>query len=287
MRIHRWLIVTLALGLGGCNTGGLSPGERAAVLVGAGDVADCAASGDEATAALLDGIEGTVFTTGDNAYPDGTLQQYLECYDPTWGRHKARTRPVPGNHEYYTPNAAGYFAYFGAAVGSPGAAWYSYDLGEWHLIALDSELPVAPGSAQEQWLRADLAAHPARCTLAYWHRPRFSSAQHGNDVRMESLWQALFDAGADVVLAGHDHVYERFAPQRPDGTADAARGIRQLTIGTGGRDLYVFRTPKPNSEVRYNQTHGVLKLTLERGGYAWDFIPVSGTFRDTGRGECH
>jgi hypothetical protein len=285
--MRRFLIAVVGLGLGGCTSVGGSNGDRPAVLVGAGDIADCASVGDEATAALLDGIEGTVFTTGDNAYEDGTPEQYRDCYGPSWGRHRARTRPTPGNHEYHTPGAAGYFGYFGAAAGKPGEGWYSYDLGGWHVVALNSEVPAGPGSPQEQWLRADLAANPARCTLAYWHRPRFSSSQHGNDPRTDALWRALYDAGADVVLVGHDHVYERFAPQTPVAAADPARGIRQFVIGTGGRGLYGFRAPAANSEVRYNQTHGILRLTLERGAYVWEFIPTTGTFQDTGRAACH
>ena len=258
------------------------------VLVAAGDIADCLSPGDEATAALLDGIGGTVAVLGDNAYENGSEQEYRDCYHPSWGRHKARTRPTPGNHEYQTPGAAGYFGYFGLAAGLPAEGWYSYDLGAWHVVSLNSELPVAAGSLQELWLRADLAAHPARCTLAYWHRPRFSSSRHGNNAAMQPLWQALYDAGADVVLVGHDHVYERFAPQGPTGAADPARGIRQFTVGTGGRnDLYPFNTPVANSEVRYNLTFGVIKLTLEEDGYTWEFIPTSGTFRDSGRGTCH
>jgi calcineurin-like phosphoesterase family protein len=287
MRIRRSTLL-LAFAAWSCDPGPSDPPPPPPeVLIAAGDIADCRTLGDEATAALLDGLKGTVALLGDNAYESGTEQEYRDCYHPTWGRHKARTRPSPGNHEYRTPGAAGYFAYFGAAAGNPAEGWYSYDLGAWHVVSLNSELPVAAGSAQEQWLRADLAAHPARCTLAYWHRPRFSSARHGNNAGMQPLWQALFDAGADVVLVGHDHVYERFAPQRPDGTPDAARGLRQFTVGTGGRDLYEFNAPVVNSEVRFNQTFGVLELTLEADAYAWEFIPVSGTFRDTGRAACH
>jgi hypothetical protein len=287
MRVLHLLTASAVALLAACDLPGTSPGERAAVLVGAGDIAACGRMGDDSTAALIDGIEGTVFTTGDNAYSSGSPEEYRDCYDPSWGRHRARTRPVPGNHEYLTPGAAGYFAYFGAAAGNPGEGWYSYDLNGWHLVALNSEMPAGPGSAQERWLRADLAANPARCTLAYWHHPRFSSGRYGNDPRTDGLWRALYEAGADVVLVGHDHVYERFAPQNPDGGADPARGIRQFTVGTGGLSLYAFNTPHPTSEVRYNQTFGVLKLVLERGAYAWEYIPVSGSFRDTGRTACH
>ncbi len=257
------------------------------VLVGAGDIGDCTSEGDEATAELLDGIAGTVFTTGDNAYPDGTAGDFADCYDPSWGRHKDRTRPSPGNHDYHTAGAADYFAYFGAAAGDPERGYYSYELGAWHIIVLNSEVDVSAGSAQEEWLRADLAASVALCTLAYWHQPRFSSGSHGGQSYVEPLWDALYEHGADVVLAGHDHTYERFAPQTPDGALDAAAGIRQFVVGTGGRRLYDFDTVEPNSEVRYNDTFGILELTLEPTGYSWTYHPVSGSFQDSGSARCH
>lgn len=258
------------------------------VLVGAGDIADCSSDGDEATALLLDNIPGTVFTTGDNAYPDGTAEQFLKCFDPSWGRHKSRTFPSPGNHDYHTPDAAGYFEFFGSKAGEPGKGYYSYDLGEWHIIVLDSNLPVKAGSSQEQWLRKDLEAHPAVCTLAYWHHPRFSSGTtHGNKDSMEPLWQALYDYGADVVLAGHEHNYERFAPQDPMGLADPSRGIREFVIGSGGRNHYPIGEPIANSEVRNGDTYGVLKLTLHSSSYSWEFIPEVGkTFTDSGEAPC-
>jgi len=263
------------------------------VLVGAGDIADCEDDKDEKTAALLDGIGGTVFTTGDNAYISGTAGEYRQCYDPSWGRHKARTRPSAGNHEYLTEGASGYFGYFGASAGEQGKGYYSYDLGEWHVVVLNANCwaigGCGAGSAQEQWLRADLAAHPAACTLAYWHQPRFSSgSNHGGDASYTDFWQALYDYNAEVVVNGHEHNYERFAPQAPDGSADAGRGIREFVVGTGGKVLYPFGDPKPNSEVRSSDTFGVLKLTLSDGSYDWEFVPVVGaTFRDEGSGACH
>ena len=254
------------------------------VFVGAGDIANCGNSNDEATAKLLDSIPGTIFTVGDNAYPDGTASQFTDCYAPTWGRHKDRTRPAPGNHDYHTAGAAGYFNYFGAAAGDPGKGYYSYNLGAWHIISLNSEVT---SSAQEQWLRADLAANNSRCTLAYWHHPRFSSGQHGNSTRSQAFWQALYDAGADVVLNGHDHTYERFAPQNPSGQADPNRGIREFVVGTGGAGLYPFPTTQPNTEVRNNTTFGVLKLTLHATSYDWQFVPIAGqTFTDSGSADC-
>lgn len=258
------------------------------VLVGAGDIADCSSDGDEATAELLDGIPGTVFTTGDNAYPDGTVSEFIDCYDPSWGRHKARTYPSAGNHDYHTDGATGYFDYFGPVAGEPGKGYYSYDLGSWHIIVLNSNIRVSAGSEQEQWLRADLAAHPVACTLAYWHEPRFSSGdQHGSSVSIQPLWQALYDYSADVVLNGHEHNYERFAPQDPQGVADPVRGIREFVVGSGGRNHYEITTTIANSEVQNDDTYGVLKLTLHPDSYSWEFIPVAGgTFSDIGTAPC-
>jgi len=264
------------------------------VFVGAGDIASCSSSGDEATAALLDGIAGTVYTLGDNVYDNGTATEYTNCYGPSWGRHKARTMPSPGNHEYNTANATGYFGYFGAAAGDPAKGYYSFNLGEWHIIVLNSNLSCAviscaAGSLQEQWLVADLAANARVCTLAYWHHPRFNSgAGHGNNTAVAPFWDALYAAGADVILNGHEHVYERFAPQTPSAAANDVNGIRQFTVGTGGRSHYTFAATQPNSEVREGNTFGVLKLTLKATSYDWQFIPVSGaTFTDSGSGTCH
>jgi len=256
------------------------------VLVGAGDIADCDA---EPTAALLDNIPGTVFTAGDNAYPDGSDSDYAQCYDPSWGRHKARTRPAPGNHDYNTSGASGYYGYFGSLAGQSGVGYYSYDLGAWHIVSLNSNVSMSPGSAQETWLRADLAASTKRCTIAYWHHPRFSSgSNHGSSTQSAGVFQALYDAGAEIVIVGHDHEYERFAPQTPNGASNPAAGIRQFVVGTGGAGLYSFATPLPNSEVRDATSHGVLKLTLSDGSYTWEFIPVAGdSFTDSGSGTCH
>jgi hypothetical protein len=232
------------------------------IFVGAGDITNCNRTQDESTAQLLDNVAGTVFTLGDNAYPDGTLTQFNDCYGPTWGRHKNRTRPSAGNHDYHPAGASGYYTYFGSAASlldnnctSNCKGYYSYNLGAWHIIALNSEITQSAGSAQEQWLRADLAANQSVCTLAYWHKPRFSSGMHGNIAGSQALWQALYDDRADVVLNGHDHLYERFAPQNPSGQADATRGIREFVVGTGGSALYPFSTIQPNSQVRNNTTH--------------------------------
>jgi acid phosphatase type 7 len=213
-----------------------SPPTSDPVVLGAGDIADCASSGDEATAKLLDDISGTVYTTGDNAYESGTTTEFSECYDPTWGRHKARTRPSVGNHEYETADAQGYFDYFGSAAGDPKKGYYSYDLGEWHIVSLNSMCEHVGGceatSPMVRWLEQDLASNPKPCTLAYWHNPLFSSGYHGSDPKMKPSWEALYAADAEVVLNGHDHDYERFAPQSPSGAADSARGLREFVVGT-------------------------------------------------------
>lgn len=267
--------------------------DQAAILVGAGDIADCKdLSGAEATAKLVELIPGTVMVPGDLAYPDGSKENF-ECYEKTWGRVKSRTRPSPGNHEFHASGATPYFEYFGAAAGNPKTGYYSYELGTWHIIVLNSECTDVggchSGSSQEKWLRADLAAHPVACTLAYWHKPLFSSGgAHGNDPEIQPLWQALYEANADVVVNGHDHDYERFAPQTPGATPDAARGIREFVVGTGGKSHRPFGTIKPNSEVRDMTAYGVLKLTLKPNSYDWQFIPEAGkSFTDSGSGTCH
>jgi hypothetical protein len=262
------------------------------VLVGAGDIADCgsrgpAESGAEKTAIVLDGIAGMVFTTGDNAYNSGTEAEFRDCYGPTWGRHKGRTRPTAGNHEYNTPGATPYYAYFGASAGPAGLGYYSYNLGAWHIVALNSNIDASAESTQARWLTADLAAHRTVCTLAYWHHPVFSSGDHGNDPYMQEIWRILYAFGADVVIAGHDHNYERFAPQSADGAADSAHGIREFVVGTGGTSLRSVGSPEPNSEVSDDQAHGVLKLTLRPASYVWEFVPIAGeTFTDTGSASC-
>ena len=275
---------------------------RVATLVGAGDIAQCgsggpAASRAEATARLLDAIprdpSTVVFTTGDNVYNSGTATEFTNCYGPTWGRHKDRTRPAAGNHDYGTAAASGYFNYFGPVAGQPGQGWYSYDLGPWHVVVLNSQCSAVggcgAGSAQERWLRADLAASAARCTVALWHHPRFNSGNvHGNNTAVSPLWTALYDHGAELILNGHEHIYERFAPQRPDAGADSAFGIRQITVGTGGASAYALATTsQPNSQVRRSGTNGVLKLTLRAESYDWNFLPIDQTFSDSGSGACH
>ena len=268
---------------------GTETAGTAAILVGAGEVARCDNTKDEATALLLDNIAGTVFTTGDNIRASGSASDFSSCYAPSWGRHKARTRPSVGPNEYQTAGAAGYFDYFGGAAGDRDKGYYSYDLGAWHIVVLNSNLAMTVGSAQEQWLRADLAASGQRCTLAYWQHPRFSSYSTAVRAGVKPLWDALYAARADVVLNGHYRLYERFAPQTPDEVNDPQNGIRQFTVGTGGHGVDVFGTTvRPNSEVRLSGTYGVLKLTLGDGTYTWQFVPVAGqTASDAGSGSCH
>ncbi|WP_203984177.1 metallophosphoesterase family protein [Sphaerisporangium rufum] len=228
-----------------------------------------------------------VLALGDLQYPAGALRDFRAYYDRTWGRLKDITRPVPGNHEYITAGAAGYFRYFGDRARPQGRSYYGFDLGGWHLVALDSSIPHGPGSPQLEWLTADLAANPRPCTLAYWHHPRFSSGSvHGNDPDVGPFWRELAAAGADVVLGGHDHVYERFAPLRPDGTR-AADGIRSFVAGGGGASRYAFGPPVRGSAFRDDGHHGVLRLVLKPGGYSWGFATTEGTVLDTGSARCH
>lgn len=274
-------------------------------VVAAGDIAICGNPGSAATASLIDGLPGDVLSLGDHVYMTGTAREFSECYEPTWGRHRARTYPTPGNHDYDTPGAQGYFGYFGSRAGPSGLGYYSVTAGAWRVYSLNSEVPAGPGSAQYAWLQQELAAatpplvrsisfdgesevsatiSPA-CELAYWHKPLISSGRHGNNGQMQAIWQLLHEHGVDVVLAAHDHVYERFEPLdgrlRPDPT-----GIRSFVVGTGGAPLYDFPSIKPQSQIR-GSAHGVLKLLLRSDGYDWEFVPVVGqSFTDAGSGSC-
>ena len=263
------------------------------VITAAGDIADPdPTEATVATAALITSIDPRVaLTLGDNAYPGGALEEYLDGYDPTWGAFASKTRPAIGNHEYESSDTAdGYFQYFGASTPDN---YYSFDVGTWHLISLDSNCDkvggCTPGTPQYEWLTADLAANPATCTLAYWHHPRWSSGTvHGNSSQVAPFMDVLYAAGVDVVLSGHEHNYERFAPQTPDGALDPERGIVEFVVGTGGHGLYPLGTPDPNSLVRDSATFGVLRMTLHAASYEFAFEPVlDGTFRDFGSGRCH
>jgi len=255
----------------------------------------------QATSDLLLSVQPVaVLTLGDNQYQRGRLSDFLQSYDSSWGRLKAITHPTAGNHEYWTTNAAGYFKYFGPAAGPLGEGYYSFDLGRWHLIALNSNCHHVGGcdlgSRQELWLRDDLRRHQGKCTIAYWHHARFSSGIHGSNRAYVAFWRDLYESGADIVLAGHDHHYERFAPQDPNGNPDHSRGLREFVIGTGGkggyRGFYRFLPiggyRNSNSEVRNADTFGILGLTLYSTGYEWRFVPERGkTFTDSGFAMCH
>ena len=268
-------------------------GTGTVTLVGAGDIAGCGSTADSRTAELVSSMpDAIVFTAGDDAYERGSARQFQLCYGPTWGAFLARTHPVIGNHEMKTDDGAPYFAYFGATAGTPGQGWYSFRAGTWHVIVLNGNCTVVGcgrGSPQLHWLEADLAAHPGGCTVAIWHQPRFTSGVHHSDARLVPFWDALYHAGAEVVINGHDHDYERFAMQTPLGTADRARGIREFVVGTGGRELRRFPGPPiRNSRVRDASTFGVLRLVLAPGTYQWQFVGVPGsTFTDSGHGVCH
>lgn len=282
------------------------PDPRAVRIAAAGDIAcdpeSSAFNGGAGTAtechqfavsdAILAGAYDAVLPLGDVQYDSGTASEFAGSYVPSWGRLKAITHPAVGNHEYGSPGAAPYFQYFGAAAGEPGEGYYSYDLGSWHLIALNSNCAqiggCAAGSPQEAWLQADLAAHPVRCTLAYWHHPLFSSGQNGDAESMRTIWGDLYAAGADVVLNGHDHDYERFAPQDAQGGRDDARGIREFVVGTGGKNHMTFRAIEPNSDLHDTSSFGFLELTLSDGAYAWRFVsdPL-GSLADSGSASCH
>ena len=299
LRIHprRWGAVLLGVGaaaFSGC--GGSSPVEPPPVLppetiLVAGNIATCGTTNDEGVAAILDTLAGTIFTLGDNAFPNGSAEAYRDCYGPSWGRHKARTYAALGNHEYNvdpTPS----FDYFGDRVGPRNLGYYSVDLGNWHVIVLNVNDQVAfeEGSAQDQWLQADLAAHSKTCTLAIWHNPRFLSSNTvgwTSNAYITALWDRLYAAGVDVVLNGQQHQYERFPPLTPTGSPDNARGIREFNVGTGGES-----TEMPIAIAQYSEAlsdaFGVLKLILDAGSYSWEFVPmVPGQFSDTGSGTCH
>jgi 3',5'-cyclic AMP phosphodiesterase CpdA len=276
-RLAALLLVSLPLLLGA--TAAEAP--KTVTLLAAGDIATCGQDGDEKTAKLLDALPGTILALGDTVYERGTDEEYAKCYAPSWGRHRSRTRPVLGNHEYGTPGAAGYFRYFGARAGPRRAGYYSFRLGAWLVVVLNSNCGPAggcqTGSPQQRWLRSVLARSP-RCTVAAMHHPRFSSGLHGSDATLADLWRTLVRGRVDVVLAGHDHHYERFAQQG---------GARAFVVGTGGRTLYPILTERPRSQVIHAGTHGLLELKLAADRYSWRFVPVAGSsFRDTGSTRC-
>ena len=266
--------------------------DQTVVITGAGDIADCSLPGAAKTSDLLLGQAGSFFTAGDNAYPDGSTANFADCYVPTWGRVLDRTiLPAAGNHEWTTAGAAGYLAYFGAKAAPLGVTWYSTDLGTWHVIVLDSDCAAVGGcdarSPQGLWLKKDLAASSAHCTLAIWHHPRFSSGEHGNDTEVGPFWDQLHAAQAELIINGHDHEYERFAPQDPSGKVERPGGLREIVVGTGGSELRTFKVQAANSEFREAGVYGVLRLTLHPANYDWEFLPVGGDIADSGSTPCH
>ena len=267
------------------------------VMVGAGDIAGCSSGGDEITAKLVVGVleqypGASVFTLGDNVYPNGTSQEFSDCYNPSWGSFKARTRPVPGNHDYNTANAAGYYGYYGDKAGDPNKGYYSYNLGTWHVVVVNSNCAAIggcqTGSVQELWLRSDLKASQNQCQIVMWHHPRFSSgAVHGNADFMQDIWKAVTDNNVELVLNGHEHTYERFAPMNAAGAADSS-GTTEILVGSGGISHYALGAKKPNSVVANSDTYGVLKLELLASSYNFKFLPEPGKpLTDSGTGNCH
>ena len=270
------------------------PGASGApiVLLGAGDIGDCSLPGAAKTSDLLVGLPGLIFTAGDNAYEDGTTANYADCYAPTWGRVLDRTiLPAAGNHDWNTTDAAGYVGYFGAKAAPQGVTWYSTDLGSWHVIVLDSNCAYIGGcddaSPEGLWLKKDLRASSAHCTLAIWHHPRFSSGLHGDDLEVTPFWDQLQAAGAELVINGHDHDYERFAPQTSAGVVERPGGLREIVVGTGGGELRTFHVQAANSEFREAGVYGVIRLTLHPANYDWEFLPVDSAIADSGSTPCH
>jgi hypothetical protein len=270
-----------------------NPVERVAGarFSGAGDIAACNSQGDEQTARLLKMLDGDVFTLGDDAYPNGSATDFANCYEPSWGAVKERTYPAIGNHEYNTAGASGYFGYFGTAAGDPARGYYAFDEGTWRIYVLNSNCGIvscAVGSAQEQWLRNDIAANSRQCALAITHHPRYSSGSSGPNQSVQPLWQALYDNGVEMLLSGHAHDYERFSAMNAAGAA-AADGVRQFVVGTGGASHdSLAAAPLPTTEFRQAESFGVLSLVLGDGQYEWEFIPIAGQLvADRGSGTCH
>jgi acid phosphatase type 7 len=277
--------------------GGTQGATPVLYLVGAGDIAGCSSNGDEITAKLVSSVlkkhpKATVFTLGDNVYPNGSPEEFKNCYDPSWGAFKAKTRPVVGNHDYHTPRGSGYYAYFGVNAGKPDRGYYSYDLGAWHVAVINSNCFLVGGcqlgSKQQQWLENDLKKSASSCQILMWHHPRFSSGRvHGNNPEMQDIWATAAKAGVELVLNGHEHLFEQFVPMNANGQK-AKIGTTEIIVGTGGISLYPFASPQPNSLVRNNTTYGVLQLELSVSSYAWKFILEPGkTFSDSGSEACH
>lgn len=274
-----FLLATLAGGAG-------AKAPDAVVLI-AGDVAQCDTLGAQLTGQLIKSLPYPVLAAGDLAYPNGSAEDFARCYAPHWGAFKDRTYSAPGNHDYRTADAAGYFSYFGARAGPAGKGYYSFDLGAWHILSLNSNRELEADAPQLQWIEADLRRHRQRCVLAYWHHPRFSSGPHGSNAKLQAIWALLQRHGVSVIVTGHDHIYERFAPMNAQGEADPVRGMRSFVVGTGGAKHYALQQRHPLSEVADGRTWGVLKMILHATGYAWEFLPVAGqVLRDAGSAQC-
>ena len=288
----RALVAIFAVVLIGQAPAGAAKSSKAApILLAAGDIADCSSTGALLTARLIESRPGTVAALGDTAYPAGSESDFARCYNPTWGRFKARTRPAIGNHEYLTAGARAYFSYFGRRS-APFSGYYSYKLGRWHIVVINSECGQIggcdSGSTQLRWLRNDLARHPSRCALAYWHEPRFSSGMHGQNEAMQPIWATLAKAGVDIVLNGHDHNYERFAPLNAAGRIDRAHGMREFVVGTGGGPLRVVAAASYGSRKIIAHRWGVLRLKLGANRVYWRFLSTpSGRVLDSGSSACH
>jgi Calcineurin-like phosphoesterase len=283
-------VAVLALACGSDPTSPDSPTPQDnPILMGAGDIGQCGSAGAANTGKLLDAQTGTIFAAGDLAYPDGSAQQFLDCYEPVWGRHKDRTYPAPGNHEYGSIAAAPYFAYFGSRAGPAGLGYYRYSKGPWQVFSLNSNLDGPAATAQIDWLKGQLGAS-GDCSIAYFHHPRFSSGPHGAlppAAAVPEIWRQLYSAGADIVISAHEHFYERFAPQNADGVPDGVTGIRQFIVGTGGAELTRPIRRVANSEITMS-VYGVLRLSLDNQSYRWDFLSAdSGASLDSGSGSCH
>ena len=255
------------------------------VVAAVGDIGLCGSPAVEQTAQLVEAIDGQVLLAGDLAYPQGSMTDFLRCFDPPWGAFRRRWRPSPGNHEYETAGASSYFQYFGTAAGTSGRSFYSFRAGDWLVLMLDSNIPTGAGSSQFEFVRSELTSSPAPCALAVWHHPLFTSGPNGPNAYLRDLWTLLYDRGVDVIVNGHDHLYERFGKQDVDGRSDG-RGIRQFIAGTGGAQLYDFMRITPNSQVRI-KSHGVLRLTLSPSAYEWAFLDVAGGITDAGSDGCH
>lgn len=306
-RQHFLLGTTVVLALSGCfadqqlqtaQAREVLGSDKGATVYAAGDIADCkkmapAESGAAKTATLIEtelarDPNAKVLVLGDSTYPVGALEEFTNCYDPTWGRFKARTLPAPGNHEYYSPNAVGYYSYFAEIAGPERRGYYSLNLGSWQVLSLNSYLKPEPHQTQLRWLKQELERNKTRCTLAFFHHPRFSSGGHGDNPQIDDMWRILAEAGVDLVLASHDHNYERLARKNADGKRDDARGMRSFVVGTGGAKLTLLRFRGLDSEVVNNSVHGVLKLNLKQRGYEWEFMPVKkDAFTDSGANLCH